>query len=508
MEMIMSNTDAGKVIAELQSLGVKIDRSGPSRKGGAGPAEGGYVIIDDLVAAVPFASEYVSQSPYVIRKHEGSTWLFKNGDIVCPVGLVDRPRFYEYRTKDGIPYWKIALLHGCNCLASSVIQTCMLWNTEKRCKFCGIEISLNSGATIRVKQPHHLAEVAERAKSLDLVSHVVLTTGAAIPPMTEIAVLSNCAREIKKKTGLPIHVQCLPPSDPNLLEKLKEAGADTIGLHVESFDEEVLSRVAPFKAAIGFGRYESAWKEAVRIFGVNQVSSFIIAGLGEKDESIIRGSEWLADLGVYPFVVPLRPIPGSLMAGERPPSTERMVALYEEISEILKIKGLKASRCRAGCVRCGACSGLLAFEEDSELVCHPCRTEQEVATALEIRNEVFVKEQKMFKYSDLDENDKKSILLVVKKGEQILGTVRVYPENDNGHWVGGRLAVKKGFRTTGAGKILVKEAVKYVKRQGCTRFTAHIQKKNVPFFMHLGWKPVGPVEKYFGRPHQLMEAEI
>ena len=83
----------------------------------------------------------------------------------------------------------------------------------------------------------------------------------------------------------------------------------------------------------------ASWKKAVEIFGANQVSSFLIAGLGEREDSIIKGSKLLADLGVYPFVVPLRPIPGSLMEQERPPDPALMIGLYEQVAEILKTKG-------------------------------------------------------------------------------------------------------------------------------------------------------------------------
>jgi hypothetical protein len=108
------------------------------------------------------------------------------------------------------------------------------------------------------------------------------------------------------------------------------------------------------------------------------VSSFILVGLGETPESVIGGSDSLADMGVYPFVVPLRPIPGSPMADALPPDHEIMGSIYREVARILARKGLSYTQSLAGCVRCGACSALPAHERPFEkLICHPSRTEEE-----------------------------------------------------------------------------------------------------------------------------------
>jgi radical SAM protein (TIGR04043 family)/putative N-acetyltransferase (TIGR04045 family) len=462
-----------------------------------------------MPVSLPIGSAFVPRSPYVLREEGDQHLIFKDEKMVSSVHLIERPKFYDHSTEEGIPYPKIALLHGKDCLATSVVQTCTYWNSSERCRFCGIELSHRSGQAIKMKSPDQLSEVAHKAKELDSVQHIVLTTGTVRPPGKEISYLVPCASAIKKATGLPIHAQFCPPSNMDGLYELKEAGVDTVGIHIESFDFETLSRVAPAKAAMGFDRYEKAWEMAVEIFGPNQVSSFLIAGIGESRDSIIWGSKYLADLGVYPFVVPLRPIPGSLMQDDLPPDPEEMKRIYEEVATILKRKGLCASQSLAGCVRCGACSALSLFEEVADfLVCHPVRTRAEQGRAFEIRKEVFILEQKIFSDSDVDENDSKSIHLVAEWNNQVVGTVRFFPVNRNGHWIGGRLAVRKGFRNTGAGELLVQEAMQCVKSRGCIKFTAHIQLENVPFFSRIGWKTIEPVKDYFGKPHQLMEANL
>ena len=351
--------------------------------------------------------------------------------------------------------------------------------------------------------------MAWKAKELDGIRQVVLTTGAASLPGDEVQLLSRCAAAIKQATGLPVHAQCLPPPEPASLVLLKTAGVDTIGLHIESFDREVLARMAPAKAAIGLSKYEQAWKEAVELFGTNQVSSFLIVGLGEEQDSIIQGSERLADLGVFPFVVPLRPIPGSAMEKASPPDHGVMTEIYEKVAEILSRKGLSSAQCRAGCVRCGACSALSFYEQPVErIICHPSRTQQELTRAAEIRHQVFVDEQRLFQETDADENDRKSIHLVAELDGQIIGTVRVFPVNDNGHWIGGRLAIQRECRGSGAGELLVREAMRLVKKKGGTIFTARIQEENIPFFVQVGWRPSGLLHEYRGRIHQQMKADL
>ena len=85
-----------------------------------------------------------------------------------------------------------------------------------------------------------------------------------------------------------------------------------IGIHVESLDQEVRERWTPGKATVPLEDYEAAWAEAVRVFGANRVSTFLLIGLGENPDVLVKGAECLIAMGVYPFVVPYRPLKGAL----------------------------------------------------------------------------------------------------------------------------------------------------------------------------------------------------
>ena len=348
--------------AHLQSKGIKLHSSSNRREGGAGPAEGITIVVNGRPISVPTTGSTIEGSPYSLHQIDGKQFIFNNGTPLKEVTLPPPPRYYSLKTAHGIEYRKIALLHGSHCLASTVLQQCTYWHSPDRCAFCGIELSLQSRATTAKKTPQELAEVAKAASRLDAISHITLTTGSQRDPSFELEYLASCSAAIKTATNLPIHVQCIPPPNLSSLELLKQSGVDTIGVHIESFDQTILKKTAPCKARIDLKHYITIWTECVSLFGFNQVSSFLIAGLGEENRSTIDGAALLCELGVYPFIVPLRPIPGTLLGGHTPPDTGKIIPLYQEVASLLKASGLSWKKSKAGCVRCGACSGLPDFE--------------------------------------------------------------------------------------------------------------------------------------------------
>jgi len=356
--------DENYLKAYLQSQGVKINCSIEKREGGAGPAEGITILHKGRAVNVPTSSNFVLRSPYSIRSASGAYYLFENDFLLSKIEIPYLPHFYSLKTQEGIPYKNIALLHGIDCLATTVFQNCIYWNSNKRCTFCGIELSLEKNKTIVKKSPQQLLEVIKAALKLDKIQHITLTTGTQADSSDELRYLATCCSYIKSETNLPIHVQFMPPTDLSLLDILRKSGADTVGIHIESFDFNVLEKVAPCKAELGLDTYLKTWEEAINIFGKNQVSSFLIVGLGEKKESVIEGATLLCELGVYPFIVPLRPIPGTPLANHNPPPPSEIILIYQQVAHLLKGYDLSWRYNKAGCVRCGACSALSDFENE------------------------------------------------------------------------------------------------------------------------------------------------
>lgn len=355
----------GELFAELQSEGARIEGEVESRRGGAGPSDAGMVLVEGVPLTFPFLSHYATQSPFVLREEDGTWGLYREGARVARVDVPDRPRFYGLQTRDGIPYWKIALLH-LDSLASTVVQTCSYWGTDDQCRFCAIQRSLEAGQTTAVKKPEQLAEVAVAARDLDGAVDVTLTTGTTGSADKGAGYIARCAEAVKQASGLPVQVQFEPPHDLEVLADVHARGVDAVGMHVETFDPEVLAWVAPAKARTGIDHYFRAWERAVDLFGPGQVSTYVILGMGEDPELTARRCREAVDLGVYPFIVPLRPVPGSLMADWLPPAPDYVDSMYRQVGPYLAQRGLSSANVAAGCARCQACSGMRAYEDSGD----------------------------------------------------------------------------------------------------------------------------------------------
>ena len=358
-----SAADVARLITALQSEGLRVEVPlATTRSGGAGPADAGMLYVEGVAATVPTTAAYVADSPYALRGEDDGGWgIYRDGERLAGAATVPRPRYYDLTTADGVPYWHIALLH-LDSVASTVLQTCTYWGTSDQCRFCGIGVTLAAGRTIAKKTPAMLAEVAVAARDLDGAVDATLTTGSTATPDRGAMYVARCGAAVKEAAGLPVQVQFEPPSDLDVTDRVADLGIDSVGIHVESFDPAVLARVAPGKARWGIEGYLAAWERAVAAFGPGQVSTYVILGMGEDLDLTVEGCRRAIDLGVYPFVVPLRPVPGSLMADVLPPPREVVEAVYRRVVPHLLARGMSAAGVHAGCARCQACSGLGAFE--------------------------------------------------------------------------------------------------------------------------------------------------
>jgi radical SAM protein (TIGR04043 family) len=357
-----------KLMTELQSQGLQLVEVGAGvsgRKGGAGPSDHKAVTIDGTTIMVPIYTETAAASPYraTLDPTSNQATIHLEGREIAPIEFPKTPQFYKLTTADGIPYWKIALLHSHDVLATTVLQTCTRYrNRDTVCQFCAIEQSLAAGRTIARKTPDQLAEVAAAAVRLDGIKHMVMTSGTPNTSDRGAAYLAECTQAIKQRVDLPIQVQCEPPDDFGWFQRLKAAGADSLGMHLEAINPDVRAKIMPGKADVPVEYYFEAFSAAVEVFGRGQVSTYLLAGLGDTVDELVAGCDRLIQLGVYPFVVPFVPITGTPLEHHPAPSSEMMFSLYQQVGALLKRSNMSSKDIKAGCGKCGACSAMSSFE--------------------------------------------------------------------------------------------------------------------------------------------------
>jgi radical SAM protein (TIGR04043 family) len=369
LDLALQPATNSQLIAELQSVGLRLLDPGagaPSRRGGAGPTDHKAVTIDGHTVMIPVHTAASWNSPYVAEapRADGTSRIVRDGAPLAVVSFPRQPKFYKLQTEDGIPYSKIATLHGADVLATTVLQTCIRYESRRKmCQFCAIGQSLAAGRTIARKTPQQLAEVAKAAVELDGVKHMVMTTGTPNATDRGAQILCESAEGVKAAVDLPIQGQCEPPDDDAWFVRMRDAGIDSLGMHLEAVTPEVRARIMPGKASVPLERYFDAFEAAVAVFGRGQVSTYILAGLGDTPQAILDMSARLVDMGVYPFVVPFVPVSGTPLEDHPAPDAAFMRGVLEPLAVMLAAGGMRSGEIKAGCGRCGACSTLSTYEK-------------------------------------------------------------------------------------------------------------------------------------------------
>lgn len=348
------------LIDHYEAQGIHIDYG---RKGGAGPSGGRYFLLEDKVTLVNAALwNNPKDTDLLLKENKNGYFEVYNKDskdLFIKLKLIQNPLFYnpEYLTSDGIPMKKVALVHGVDCLASTIYQKCVYWACGEACSFCGIELSLQNDTTLEEKNAKQMSEVITVAKKEGRCRHMTLTSG------TDETIDKGAKRYIeilqgikKNHNNLPLHVQIEALEDLEYIDKLKEAGADTIGIHIEVLNETLRRDITPGKFHLSYQLFKDNWKHAIDVFGENQVSSYILTGFGEKKADFLRDVEKLVSVGVIPYITPVRSIPGK----HNLPLTDfkYLLEIYQRSGELMKEYGINPLKNKAGCVRCGGCSAI------------------------------------------------------------------------------------------------------------------------------------------------------
>jgi biotin synthase len=133
----------------------------------------------------------------------------------------------------------------------------------------------------------------------------------------------SLVRALKNHSEVLISVSCQPMNSENI-RKLKFAGVDRIGIALDAATEELFDKV---KGSSASGPYMWSMQlrllqEAVEVFGKGNVSTHLIAGLGESERDVVRIIQRLVERGVLPALFAFTPVRGTAMEEHARPSVE------------------------------------------------------------------------------------------------------------------------------------------------------------------------------------------
>jgi biotin synthase-related radical SAM superfamily protein len=296
-----------------------------------------------LTTVLIINGKFAANSPFhVVKKASGRFEIWNAAEKYTDIVLLPRPKFYDRYTGDGVHMSDIAVIGEPDHLRSVLNQRCGYQQLGKACKFCAVE---SWWAGYMDKSPTHVAEVAEAAFNEGIIRHATLSTGTKLSPGKGLEDLVATARLIQKRARVTMTLNFEPVNDYSLLESLlregKKTGAATALCNIECFDESLREDIMPMKGKNTVEDYMRVWERCVAIFDHNEVYTMVIAGIGESDESILRGVELAASIGVVASIVPHTPMRHAVYEDMTPPSVERMLYLYSEALPIYERYGLK-----------------------------------------------------------------------------------------------------------------------------------------------------------------------
>jgi biotin synthase len=132
--------------------------------------------------------------------------------------------------------------------------------------------------------------------------------------------LEALVKEIKHHVSVAVSVSCQPQTPQNI-SRLKEAGADRLGIALDAATEAIFNKVKG-NGAGGCYIWENQFhlfSEALKVFGAGNMSTHVIVGLGESEQDVVAVIERCVGLGVLPALFAFTPVRGTALEGNLPP---------------------------------------------------------------------------------------------------------------------------------------------------------------------------------------------
>ena len=291
---------------------------------------------------ISVAENFSNKSPYLMYEKDRHFYI-KSDKYDFEIG------FFGSLPKTNTMLDDMARLHCTDCINIWPSTNCCYDKEGIKCKFCSIEKETDKPIDVDI-----LADAIK--KLLDKTKTGMLNFSGATYQNPDVMVdyWISLVKKIREFSNCKIAIEFAPPKDLGKLVELKDAGLDVAIMNLEIANPKLRKIICPGKSGISYEHYYQAFKKAVEVFGYNKVSSVLIGGLQPK-EDIIFECEKMAKIGVFPTIMPYRPLDNCTEKKEYLCTPEELREMSIELGKILVKYHLNSAE-QEGCTKCGGCS--------------------------------------------------------------------------------------------------------------------------------------------------------
>lgn len=282
----------------------------------------------------------------------GAPVLLHDGEKVTEVTFPPASRFYEQKTSSGLPYLGNAVLQALDFLSFQCLWSCDYAKAGYPCQFCysgGVfeRLARKRKPDPTVPTPQDVAEITDYAVNKEKAAkHLQLTGGSTMNTQAECQIIREILDQIDNVVGLKnipgeVLVYTTPPSNPETVDQVFEAGASRIACSLEVWNENLAETITPGKWKFsGRQRYLDCLKYIARKYGPNKACSSFVVGI-EPAESYLEGAEYLAAQGIVPIASIWVPFGRPVMGRMQPPGLDYYRKVKEGLANVYAKYGIE-----------------------------------------------------------------------------------------------------------------------------------------------------------------------
>jgi len=171
----------------------------------------------------------------------------------------------------------------------------------------------------------------------------------------------------KRYPNLPIAVEITPPSDTAWIDRIREAGAASLMMNLETWDNKIRAKCIPGKHILcPRDQYLRAFERGIDVFGPGRISTCFVVGT-EPIESLYEGIDEVTIRGVVPSPLAGRYFEDIPNYPFKPDIDWKDFLAVIGYADAQMVRRKIKSTDRAGCVACRMCDLILDINRPAQL---------------------------------------------------------------------------------------------------------------------------------------------